>query len=60
MIRTIKEQGDTAILLVEQDVRTTLAVADRVYVLDNGNVVFRGTPQELDGREDIKKRHMGV
>ena len=60
MIRTIKEQGDTAILLVEQDVRTTLSVADRVYVLDNGNVVFRGTPQELDGREDIKKRHMGV
>ena len=60
MIRTIKVQGDTAILLVEQDVRTTLSVADRVYVLDNGNVVFRGTPQELDGREDIKKRHMGV
>lgn len=60
MIRTIKEQGDTAILLVEQDVRTTLSVADRVYVLDNGNVVFRGTPQELDAREDIKKHHMGV
>lgn len=60
MIRTIKEQGDTAILLVEQDVRTTLAVADRVYVLDNGKVVFRGTPKELDAREDVKKHHMGV
>ena len=60
MIRTIKEQGGTAILLVEQDVRTTLTVADRVYVLDNGKVVFRGTPQELDAREDIKKHHMGV
>lgn len=60
MIRTIKEQGGTSILLVEQDVRTTLSVADRVYVLDNGRVVFRGTPQELDGREDIKKHHMGV
>jgi branched-chain amino acid transport system ATP-binding protein len=60
MIRTIKEQGDTAILLVEQDVRTTLSVADRVYVLDNGSVVFRGTPQELDARDDIKKHHMGV
>jgi len=60
MIRTIKEQGDTAILLVEQDVRTTLTVADRVLVLDNGRVVFRGTPRELDGRDDIKKHHMGV
>jgi branched-chain amino acid transport system ATP-binding protein len=60
MIRTIKEQGGTSILLVEQDVRTTLSVADRVYVLDNGRVVFRGTPQELDARDDIKKHHMGV
>jgi len=60
MIRTIKAQGGTAILLVEQDVRTTLSVADRVYVLDNGNVVFRGTPRELDARDDIKKHHMGV
>jgi branched-chain amino acid transport system ATP-binding protein len=60
MIRTIKRQGDTAILLVEQDVRTTLTVADRVFVLDNGEVVFRGTPQELDARDDIKKHHMGV
>jgi branched-chain amino acid transport system ATP-binding protein len=45
---------------VEQDVRTTLSVADRVYVLDNGQIVFRGTPQELDARDDIKKHHMGV
>jgi len=60
MIRTIKAQGGTAILLVEQDVRTTLSVADRVYVLDNGQIVFRGTPQELDARDDIKKHHMGV
>ncbi|MGB7631441.1 MAG: ATP-binding cassette domain-containing protein, partial [Candidatus Deferrimicrobium sp.] len=60
MIRTIKEQGSTSILLVEQDVRTTLTVADRVYVLDNGKVVFRGSPEELDARDDIKKHHMGV
>jgi len=60
MIRTIKEQGDTAILLVEQDVQTSLVVADRVYVLDNGKVVYRGTPQDLDARDDIKKHHMGV
>lgn len=60
MIRTIKEQGDTAILLVEQDVKTTLSVADRVYVMDNGRIVFRGTSEELDAREDIKKHHMGV
>ncbi|MCL5965695.1 MAG: ABC transporter ATP-binding protein [Deltaproteobacteria bacterium] len=60
MIRTIKEQGDASILLVEQDVKTTLSVADRVCVLDDGRIVFRGTPSELDARDDIKKTHMGV
>jgi ABC-type lipopolysaccharide export system ATPase subunit len=43
-----------------KDVRTTLTVEDRVHVLANGKVVFRGTPQELDAREDFKKNHMGV
>jgi len=43
-----------------KDVRITLTVADRVYALDNGRVVFRGTPQELDVREDFKKNHKGV
>lgn len=37
-----------------------LPVADRVYVLDKGKVVFRGAPQELDARDDINNHHMGV
>jgi branched-chain amino acid transport system ATP-binding protein len=60
VIRTIKEQGDAAILLVEQDVKSTLALSDRVYVLGEGRIVFQGTPAELESRSDIKKEHMGV
>ena len=60
VIRTIKEQGEAAILLVEQDVKATLSLSDRVYVLGGGRIVFHGTPGELDARADIKKEHMGV
>lgn len=38
----------------------TLSVADRVYVLGGGRIVFHGTPGELEARADIKKEHMGV
>lgn len=60
VIRTIREQGDASILLVEQDVKATLSLSDRVYVLGEGRIVFHGTPQELEARADIKKEHMGV
>ena len=46
--------------IVEPDVQTTISVTDRVYVLDYGKVVLRGTTMELDSRDDIKKHHMGV
>ncbi len=43
-----------------KDVRAALTVTDRVHVPGNGKVVFRGTPEEVDAREDFKKNHMGV
>jgi branched-chain amino acid transport system ATP-binding protein len=60
VIRTIKEQGDASILLVEQDVKATLDLSDRLYVLGEGKIVFHGAPHELEERADIKKEHMGV
>ena len=60
VIRTIKEKGDASILLVEQDVRATLSLSDRVYVLGEGRIVFHGAPQELEARPDVKKEHLGV
>ena len=60
VIRTIKEKGDASILLVEQDVRATLSLSDRVYILGEGRIVFHGAPQELEARPDVKKEHLGV
>jgi branched-chain amino acid transport system ATP-binding protein len=58
-IRSIRA-GGTAILLVEQDARSTLAIADRVYVLENGHVSREGRPSDLAGDEDIRQAYLGV
>jgi branched-chain amino acid transport system ATP-binding protein len=62
IFRAIKviQAGGTAILLVEQDARSTLAVADRIYVLENGRVSHEGPPSELAEDEQIRQAYLGV
>jgi branched-chain amino acid transport system ATP-binding protein len=52
-------QGQTMIV-VEQNVPAVLALADRVYILNNGQRVFHGTPDELRAVPEIAKRYLGV
>ncbi len=49
-----------SILLVEQNLGLALSVADTVYVLDKGTIMYQGTPAELHANEDIKTRHLGA
>jgi branched-chain amino acid transport system ATP-binding protein len=49
-----------AILLVEQNVAESLAVANRAYVMENGAIRFRGTPAELLARDDLKQAYLGL
>jgi len=58
-IRAIREAG-TAVLLVEQDARSTLAIADRVYVLEHGRFAREGTPRDLADDDEIRKVYLGV
>ena len=55
----LKAQG-LAVLLVEQNVPLALRVADRVYVMSKGQIVYEGTPAALDSAEDVKRRYLGV
>ncbi|WP_230399334.1 ABC transporter ATP-binding protein [Novisyntrophococcus fermenticellae] len=52
------EEGLT-IVLVEQDVRKALKLADRGYVLENGVINISGTAQELMTNEEVKKAYLG-
>jgi branched-chain amino acid transport system ATP-binding protein len=49
-----------SILLVEQNLALALQVADRVYVMSKGRIVFDGTPNSLRHNEDVKKQYLGV
>ncbi|WP_123620512.1 ABC transporter ATP-binding protein [Halorubrum sp. CSM-61] len=58
-IETIKGR-DIPILLVEQNLNTVLEVADRVYILDQGRVVYDGSIDELRADEDVQLEYLGV
>ncbi|MCS7103803.1 MAG: ABC transporter ATP-binding protein, partial [Candidatus Korarchaeum sp.] len=54
-IGEIRDQRDLSIILVEQNVQKALEVADKVYVLVSGQVVFKGLPSELVGEKEIMR-----
>ena len=57
----IKElhRAGTTILLVEQNARKALQVADRAYVLETGNITLSGTGAELASSDAVKKAYLG-
>ncbi len=57
--RDLAAQGRT-ILVVEQNVVAALSFADRVYVLNNGHMVWEGTPDALRGDPALMKAHLGI
>ena len=59
VIKRLREQGIT-ILLVEQNVRRTLEVADRAYVLENGQIVSEGKGEDLLQDDMVKKAYLGL
>jgi len=57
--RELAAAGQT-IVLVEQNLAATLALAQRVYVINNGHVVHEGPAAELKGRPELLQRWLGV
>ncbi|MDD6442391.1 MAG: ABC transporter ATP-binding protein [bacterium] len=58
IIKEISESG-TTVLLVEQNAKKALSIADRAYVLETGNIVLSGDAKELMNDESIKKAYLG-
>ena len=57
--KRINKEGVT-VLLVEQNVRQTLAMCDRAYVLENGRVVLEGTGRNLMDNPHVKEAYLGI
>lgn len=58
IIRELRDHG-TTILLVEQNARMALKIADRGYVLETGKIVLSGTGEELLNSTEVKKAYLG-
>ena len=59
VIKRIREEGVT-VLIVEQNVKQTLTIADRAYVLENGRATFEGTGAELLDDPHVQEAYLGV
>jgi branched-chain amino acid transport system ATP-binding protein len=55
----LRSQG-LAIFLVEQNYRLAINSADSVYILSKGQIVWQGSPGELDRTESVREAHLGV
>jgi branched-chain amino acid transport system ATP-binding protein len=53
-------QGGLTILIIEQNVQQALEMADRGYVMENGQIVLTGSGRELLGNEHLKTHYLGV
>ncbi|MDC1067347.1 ABC transporter ATP-binding protein [Alphaproteobacteria bacterium] len=59
MLIKLKKEG-MSIILVEQNLQTALDVADRVYILDQGKIVFEGKSEELSKNKKLTLKFLGV
>lgn len=59
IIGQIKQSG-LSILLVEQNLNMALGLADYVYIISKGQIVYESTPDKLKDNEDIKAKYLGI
>jgi len=64
MVRVIEDQVNTlkktglTVLLAEQNVKTTLRLSDRGYIIDDGKIRYHGTVNELKENEEVRKKYL--
>jgi len=58
IIKALNE-GGTTVLLVEQNAKKALSIADRAYVLETGNVVLSGKAENIMNDDTVKKAYLG-
>jgi branched-chain amino acid transport system ATP-binding protein len=59
IVQTLRDKGIT-VLLVEQNVKQSMEIADRAYVLENGRITLEGKCSELMDNDYVKKAYLGL
>jgi branched-chain amino acid transport system ATP-binding protein len=60
VVRQINQAENTSILIVEQNARAALSMADHAYVMEDGRVVLDGPAEQIRENEDIKEFYLGL
>jgi branched-chain amino acid transport system ATP-binding protein len=59
IIKTLRDNGIT-VLIIEQNVKRTLEIADRAYILENGKVELQGACQDLMQNDHVRQAFLGI
>ncbi len=59
-VADVRARRDMSVLLVEQNARAALRIADHGYVMENGRIVLHGSRDELERNEDIREFYLGL
>jgi branched-chain amino acid transport system ATP-binding protein len=59
LIRALDEQTETTFVLTEHDMEVVLGISDRILVLDGGELIADGTPQEVMQNEHVREAYLG-
>ena len=60
IIKRINQEQGTTIMLVEQNARLALEVADYAAIMENGSIVLAGRPEELKDNTDVREFYLGL
>ena len=58
LVSQLKERG-LGVLITDHNVRETLEIVDRAYILHEGSVIMKGTPEEVVNDESVRKVYLG-
>lgn len=59
-VRQIRDEFDLTVLLIEHHMQIVMDISDRIYVLDFGKTIARGTPEEIQNNERVIEAYLGV
>lgn len=60
VVRSIADEDGVGVLLIEHDMSVVMSICDYIYVLDFGEIVFQGTPTEVQSSEIVRAAYLGA